>query len=194
MTVEAGNGHGDLFVYPSGGDRPKVPTLSYSKQAQTVTTMVPIGRGGAITVENSGSSSRAVDVDVVGAYEPAALKGGRGYSTRRTPVTVVDTSRDLGLPKLGVQHTRTFSVATGVNRSAESVLLEVTARHAKQNTRLTFWRADQGFPGTTSLSVSAGAVVSGIVVASLTDHGRVRVRNSGGAGLDLKVTVLGSYR
>jgi hypothetical protein len=36
-------------------------------------------------------------------------------------------------------------------------------------------------------------VVSGTVLAPVGSSGKVRIRNSTGAGLDLKITVVGSY-
>lgn len=192
VTVAAGAGRGNLYVFPSGSERPKIPTLAYGRDAQTVTAMVPIGHGGAVTIENDGQA-RTVDLDLMGAFEPSALKGGRGYSAKRTPVTVVDTATNLGLPKVGPARARSFSVSRAVSNKAETVLLQVTARHPKQDTRLTFWQAGTKYPGITSLSVAAGQTVSGLVVAKITD-GRVRVRNTTGSKLDLTVSVLGSFR
>ena len=55
LTVDAGEGRGSLYAYPAGGNRPKVPVLTYGRGATTVQTSVPLGRDGAIVIENDGS-------------------------------------------------------------------------------------------------------------------------------------------
>jgi hypothetical protein len=194
VTVDKGAGSGRLFVYPAGAERPRLPFLSYGADATTVQTVVPLGRDGAITVENAGSGRRTVDVDVVGAYEPAALPGGREYAARKVPKTVVDTSSDLGLSFLGAGTTKDFSVADAVTKDTSSVLLQVTARKPNGGTALTFWRPGTAYPGTTDMTVGPGEIVTSTVVAPVSGKGKVRVRNSSGAGLDVRISVLGGFR
>jgi hypothetical protein len=193
LTVKAGSGRGSLFAYPAGGDRPRVPVLTYDKSATTVQTSVPIGRRGAIVVENSGSAGRTVTVDVSGAHEPSALRGGRSLALRKAPKTVVDTRSGEGLSNLGDGATKDFSVGDSVSRDSDAVLLAVTARGATEAGTLTFWKPGGARPNTVDLSVQPGQTVTGTVLVGLEDGRKVRVRNSGAKGLDLKVTVLGSF-
>jgi hypothetical protein len=193
VSLGKGSGHGSLYVYAAGAKRPKLPLISYGRGAQTVQTVVPIGRSDSIVVENSGSNARTVDLDVVGAYEPVALPGGRPYAARRVPKAVVDTTSGLGFSHLSGGKSKDFSVADATPKNASAVLLQVTAKKPKSATGLSFWRPGVAYPGTTDLFIGSGDVVSGTVIASVNDRGMVRVRNSDGAGLGLKITVLGSY-
>jgi hypothetical protein len=194
LTVSAGQGHGSIYAYPAGGNRPRVPVLTYGRGATTVQTSVPLGRDGAVIVENEGSDGREVAVDITGAYEPAALNGGRSLALRAAPKTVVDTGSDLQFSVLGDGSTKDFSVGDAVARDADSVLLQVTARRATTSGKLTFWRPGGSRPGTTDLSISPGQTVTGTVVAGLGDKKMVRVLNSGAKGVDVRITVLGSFR
>ena len=193
LTVGAGSGHGAVYVYPAGQDRPKVAAVTYGKKASTGQTMVPIGRGGAITVENVGTDGRAVSVDMSGAYEPAKLAGGTSLALSKSPKKVVDTGNGLGLGKLGDGASKTISLGKAVPRGTDSVLLQVTVKKAKADGALTFWRPGTSRPGTVDLSVRSGDVVTGTVLAQV-EHRQVNVKNVGAVGLDLKVTVLGSFR
>jgi hypothetical protein len=194
LTVAAGEGRGSLYAYPAGGNRPKVPVLAYARAATTVQTSVPVGRGGAIVIENQGNKSRSVAVDVAGAYEPASLAGGHSLGLRARPMTVVDTGSDLQLANLGDGATKDFSVSDAAPKGTDSVLLQVTAKAAKQPGTLTFWSAGTARPDSVDLSVTPGQSVSGTVVARVGDGRSVRVRNSGAKGVKVRITVLGSFR
>jgi hypothetical protein len=193
LTVTTGKGRGSLYTYPAGADRPKVPVLSYTRGATTVQTSVPVGRDGAIVVENDGKSGRTVTVDVVGAHEPAALRGGKDLALRKSPRTVVDTESDLQLASLGAGSVKDFKLGDTVSRDADFVLLQVTARRASSAGALTFWRPDGARPGTVDLSIASGQSVTGTVVAGVGDGRTVRVRNSGAKGVGVRITVLGSF-
>ena len=145
-------------------------------------------------VENSGSKSRSVAVDLAGAYEPAALKGGRSFGLRAHPAAVVDTGSDLQLANLGDGTTKDFSVSDVVRRGTDSVLLQVTAKRAKNAGTLVFWRPGAARPDTVDLSVGRGQTVTGTVVAGVSDQRSVRVRNVGARGVVVRITVLGSFR
>lgn len=194
LTVAAGEGRGSLYAYPAGGNRPKVPVLAYARPATTVQTSVPVGRGGAIVIENQGNKGRSVAVDVAGAYEPASLAGGHSLGLRARPKTVVDTGSDLQLANLGDGATKDFSVSDAAPKGTDSVLLQVTAKAAKQPGTLTFWSAGTARPDSVDLSVTPGQSVSGTVVARVGDGRSVRVRNSGAKGVKVRITVLGSFR
>ena len=194
ITVETGPGRGSVFAYPAGQDRPKVAAVTYGKKATTVQTSVPVGRDGAIVVENAGSDGRTVAVDLSGAYEPAALAGGTSLSLRKAPKKVVDTGSGLGLANLGDGASKTIALGSSVPRGADAVLLQVTAKKPKSDGTLTFWQPGTPRPGTVDLSVRSGDIVTGTVVARVGDGRKVNVKNVGAAGLDVKVTVLGSFR
>jgi hypothetical protein len=194
LTVSAGAGRGSVFAYPAGQDRPKVAAVTYGKKAATVQTTVPVGRGGAIVVENAGSSGRTVSVDLSGAFEPAALAGGTSFSLRKAPKKVVDTGAGLGFSNLGDGATKTFALGGSVPRGVDSVLLQVTAKKPTSDGTLTFWQSGTGRPATVDLSVRAKDTVTGTVVAQVGPGRKVNVKNLGAAGLDVKVTVLGSFR
>lgn len=193
LTVAPGAGHGAVYAYPAGQDRPKVAAVTYGKKASTVQTTVPVGRGRAIMIENVGTAARMVSVDLSGAYEPAALAGGTSLALSKSPKKVVDTGNGLGFAKLGDGASKTISLGKAVPRGADSVLLQVTAKKAKADGALTFWRPGTSRPGTVDLSVRSGDVVTGTVLAQV-ERRQVNVRNMGATGLDLRVTVLGSFR
>ena len=143
-----------------GRDRPKLPVVTYGKKASTVQTLVPVGRGGSIVVENDGTSSRTINVDLSGAYEPAALEGGRSFALRKSPKQVVDTGSGLGFSNLGDGASKTFRLGDSVPRHTDSVLLQVTAKKAKSAGALTFWQPGTTRPDTVDLSVQAPATWS----------------------------------
>jgi hypothetical protein len=193
VTVRSGSGRGSIYAYPAGSERPRVPVLSYEKSATTVQTSVPIGRRGAIVIENSGTAGRDVTVDIAGAHEPSSLRGGRSLALRKVPKAVVDTRSGLQLSNLSDGTTKDFTVGDSVSRDADAVLLAVTARGATTSGTLTFWKPGGARPNTVDLSIQPGQTVTGTVVTGLADGRKVRVRNSGVKGLDLRVTVLGSF-
>ena len=137
---------------------------------------------------------RTVTVDVVGAHEPSALTGGKSLALRKVPKTVVDTGSDLQLSALSAGSIKDFKLGDAVSRDADSVLLQVTARRASSAGTLTFWRPGGARPETIDLSVAPGQTVTGTVVAGVGDGRSVRVRNSGAKGVDVRITVLGSFR
>ena len=193
ITVDAGKGRGSIYAYGAGQERPKVPAVTYGKGATTVQTSVPIGRGGAIVIENDGSTSRSVSVDLVGANEPAALAGGRNFAIRKMPKGVVDTKSGTGLNNLGDGASKTFRLGDAVPRDAESVLLQVSVKGAKSAGELTFWRAGSSKPGTVDLSIVRGQTVTGTVVVGIGEGRKVQVKNSGARNVDVKFAVLGSF-
>ncbi|MEO8106354.1 MAG: hypothetical protein ABI720_03465 [Actinomycetes bacterium] len=194
LTVPAGDGRGSLYAYPAGTNRPKVPVLAYGRAATTVQTSVPVGRGGAIVIENDGTKTRSVAVDVAGAYEPASLAGGHSLGLRARPKTVVDTGSGLQLKNLGDGATKDFSVGDATPRRTDSVLLQVTAKGAKHPGTLTFWRPGTARPDSVDLSVTPGQPVTGTVLSRVGDRSMVRVRNSGAKGVKVRITVVGSFR
>ena len=194
LTVNEGDGRGSLYAYPAGGNRPKVPVLTYRGGATTVQTSVPLGRGGAVVIENDGSDGRSVAVDVSGAYEPVALNGGHSLALRGNPKTVVDSGSGRQWSKLAEGSTKDFSVSDAAPPDAANVLLQVTVRRATTSGKLTFWRSGGRRPGTTDLSIAPGQTITGTVVAGIGDRGMVRVRNSGAKGVNVRITVLGSFR
>lgn len=193
LTVKGGSGRGSIYAYPAGTDRPKLATLTYGKGATTVQTPVPIGRGGSIVIENDGSNGRTVNVDLAGAHEPASLPGGRSFALRKSPKTVVDTGAGKGFSSLGDGVSKTFGLGDSVPKSADAVMLQVSAKKATSSGALTFWQPGTSKPPTVDLSVPAGDMVSGTVVVSVGDGRKVQIKNSGARGLDVKVTVLGSF-
>jgi hypothetical protein len=193
LTVTRGEGRGAVYAYPAGQDRPKLPIVTYGKKASTVQTQVPVGRGGSIVVENDGTNGRTVNVDLSGAYEPAALAGGRSFALRKSPKKVVDTGSNLGFSNLGDGASKTFKLGDSVPRSANSVLLQVTAKKAKSDGTLTFWQPGTAKPDTVDLSVQAGTPVTGTVVAMVGAGRTVKVKNVGARGLSVNFTVLGSF-
>lgn len=194
LTVAAGTGRGSIYAYPAGGNRPKIPVLTYGRAATTVQTVVPVGRNGAVVIENRGSNGRDLAVDISGAYEPATLTGGRSLALRSAPKTVVDTGSGLQFSSLGDGATKDFSVREAVARDAASVMLQITARRASTAGKLTFWSPGSSRPDTTDLSISPGQSVTGTVLVGLGDRGMVRVRNAKARGVDIRITVLGSFR
>lgn len=193
VTVDAGKGRGDVYAYPAGGDRPRLPILSYGKDATTVHTSVPLGRSGKVVVENDGSR-RTIDVDVSGAYEPPDRPGGRSLALRKGPRTVVDTASDLQVKSFGEGTTKDFSVGDAVPRDAEAVLLQVSVRRARTAGTLTFWEPGTTRPGTVDVSVVPGTTVTSTVVTSLANGRKVRLTNTGVQRGDVKITVLGSFQ
>ncbi|MCZ3388198.1 MAG: hypothetical protein LH645_03555 [Actinomycetia bacterium] len=194
LTVAPGQGRGSIYAYPAGSNRLRIPVLTYGRGATTVQTSVPVGRDGAVIIANEGSGGRDVAVDIAGAYEPAALNGGHSLALRAAPKTVVDTGSNLQLSNLGEGTIKDFSVGDAVARDADGVLLQVTARRATTAGKLTFWRLGASRPGTTDLSITPGQTVTGTVVVGLGSHRMVRVLNSGAKGVDVRITVLGSFR
>ena len=195
VNVAASAGSGDLYVYPTGSDRPRSPLVEYrAKHRSSVQTVVPIGKRGSITVENVGRSSKAVDVDVVAAYQPSSMAGGYGFVARRKIATVVNTRSNVGIARLNSGVTKTVSLSGQVAAGTKAVLLQVTVRRPDTETRLTFWRADGRRPGTIDAAAPAGQSVSTTVLAQLSSHGELKLRNAGADGVDLVVSLVGSYR
>jgi hypothetical protein len=194
VTVRGGRGRGAVYVYPAGAVRPQQPLAEYRRSAQTVQATVPLGRGGALVVENVGRTGRQLDVDLVGSYEPLAVSGGLGLSPRRKPATVVATDRDRGLRRLDAGVVKSFSVAGVVPDGTRAVLLEVTVQDPSATTQLRFWRGDLAQPGTVDLTVNRGGSASATLVAPVDANGEVTLTATAGTDLDLTVAVTASFR
>jgi len=194
VTVRQGSGRGAVFVYPAGSDRPAQPLVEYRAKTQTVQTTVPVGRDGAVVVEHVGKKARAVDVDLVGSYEPKSVGGGLGFAPRRTPKNVVATQSDLGIKRLNAGVAKTFSVASAAPPSVRAVLLQVTVRSPSVDSQLVFWRPDRARPATVDVSALSGRTVVTTVVAPVDVDGRVSLLATAGSNLDVKVAVVGSFR
>ncbi len=195
LNVPASTGSGDLYVYPTGSKRPKSPLVEYrAKHRVSVQTVVPLGNGGTITVENVGRSTKTVDVDVVAAYQPPTGAGGYGFVARRKIATVVNTGSDVGVRRLNSGETKVVSLAHQVSVGTKAVLLQVTVRKPAAETRLTFWRADGRRPRTIDAAAAGGQTVSTTVLAQLSAQRELKLRNTGADGVDLVVSLVGSYR
>ena len=195
VNVPASAGSGELFVYPTGADRPKSSLVTYrAGHRAAVQTVVPVGNGGQVTVENVGSVSKAVEVDVVASYQPSSLAGGLGFVPRRNTATIVNTSADLGIARLDSGDTNVISFGNKVPVGTRAVMLQVTVRKPAAETRLTFWRADARRPATVDAAAPAGQSISTTVLAQLSADGQVKLRNAGADGVDLIVSLVGTYR
>ena len=194
VTVRQGSGRGSVFVYPAGADRPAQPLVEYRAKAQTVQTTVPLGRDGAVIVEHIGKNARAVDVDLVGSYEPKVVGGGLGFAPRRTPKNVVATQSNLGIKRLNGGVEKTFSVASATPSDTRAVLLQVTVRNPSVDSQLVFWRPGRGRPATVDVSAVSGRSVVTTVVAPVDTDGKVALMATSGSNLDVKVAVVGSFR
>jgi hypothetical protein len=195
VNVPASAGSGDLYVYPTGSDRPKSPLVEYrANHRSSVQTVVPVGSRGSVTVENVGRSAKAVDVDVVAAYQPPARAGGYGFVARRKIATVVNTAANVGVKRLNSGETKVVSLAHQVTVGTKAVLLQVTVRKPATETRLTFWQADGRRPATVDAAAAGGQTVSTTVLAQLSAHRELKLRNTGADGVDLTVSLVGSYR
>ena len=172
--MAAGDGRGSLYAYPAGARRPKVPVLTYGRGATTVQTSVPVGRGGAIVVENSGSKSRSVAVDLAGAYEPAALDGRPQLRAPRPPRSGRrHRLRSCSWRTWATAPPRTSRCQDVVRRGTDSVLLQVTAKRAKNAGTLDLLASGSGAARTPSTSRSrTGQTVTGTVVAGVSDGAR----------------------
>jgi hypothetical protein len=194
VTTRPGSGRGSVFVYAAGAGRPSQPLVEYRSKTQTVQTTVPLGRDGAVVVENAGRRARTVDVDLVGTYEPQAGGGGLGFAPRRSPKGVVSTRSDLGIKRLNAGVEKDFSVADATRQDTRAVLLQVTVRNPSADTELVFWRPDRAKPSTVDVSGISGRAVATTIVAPVDSNGMVRLMASAGSNLDVKIAVVGSFR
>ena len=178
-------------------NRPRVPVLSYDRNATTVHTSVPIGRGGTIVLENAGKASPH--------RGPGHLRRLRtsGPARRPQPGPAEDTHAPSSTPRsnlqvrlLGAGTHKDFSVGDAVPRGCRGgPPAGDRVRRARQGGTLTFWRAGDRTAQHRRPVRRAGAAPSpGPVLTSLADGRKVRVNNSGIERGDVRITVLGSFQ
>jgi hypothetical protein len=63
-ALPTGNGPGQLVAYPAGGSLPGVSDVNFTAANVANRVIVPVGTGGAITIENAGSGTANILVDV----------------------------------------------------------------------------------------------------------------------------------
>jgi len=166
--------------------------VTYPAALVTVNRAVTGLSAGSLSVY--ASSSTDVVVDLVGWYGPAS-GGGQRY-TAMTPARLLDTRIGLGAARgpVGPGGTLALTVVgrAGVPTDAKAVVVALTGTHSTAASFIAAW-GDGPRPGTSDLSLTAGATVANLAVVPVSSAGQVQLYNAAGS-TDLIADVLGYYR
>lgn len=192
VSVGTSRGSGHLFAYPAGADRPRSPLLSYlPRHVTTIQTVLPVGANGSIVIDNAGRRAKPVWVDVVGAYVPTSSAGALGLVARSSVVPVANSKKSIGITTLNSGDTKLLALGRHLPPQARAVVLNVTVAKPAQDTRLTFWRADQPMPGTVDMSASTGRTVTSSFIVPLSVAQKIKLSNSGADGVNVVIRLAG---
>lgn len=171
-----------LTVLPTGAARPSTSSLNLRRgQTRAGTVVVPLGKDGSVTVENSAGTVTYL-VDVVGWWSAGGTSGGRlvalpahdapAASLAAGQTTVVPLAGLGGLPDRGVR----------------AVLLAVTVSGTSGRSHLTVHAAGTPLPPTSNLNWVPGERLTTTVLVPLGADGAVAFANAGGtAALQVQV-------
>jgi hypothetical protein len=175
LTALAARGGGHLIVHPAGAARPGTSNLNHPARATTSNlVVVPVGRGGRVSVWSSGGSPYVL-ADVVGWFGTTGarfrpLLPARVADSR--PRTPVQPGTAVRIPVLG----RGGVPTTGVT----AVALNVTATNASGAGHLTVFPTGATRPATSNLNYVRGGVVPHLVWVPVGRDGSVSAWSSGG--------------
>ncbi len=188
VTVTEPTNASYLTVHPANTARPTASNLNYLP-GQTVPNMVitKVAPDGTIALYNNHGTTHVI-VDIVGYYAPLPS---HGVHNALEPARLLDTRLAGG--RLGPGEARGLDVfdSGGVPISGvAAVALNVTATQPTQESFLTVYPAGALRPGTSNLNFVAGETVPNMVVAELSDTGRIDIYNHVGT-TDVVVDVVG---
>ena len=182
----------DIRVYPSGTPVPDASNLNLS-HGQTVANLVTVrlGEDGAVSIRNSFSSVHAI-VDLAGWYVPG--RDAAGFAPV-DPGRILDTREGHGAGRGAVGPRQTVDLqVTGdlqtvdgrtlqVPATATAVVLNVTGTGptAATDVRLYPTPSDGRVPVVSNLNLKRGQTAANLVIVSVGEGGRVRLRNESGA-------------
>ena len=180
-TVVAPTAGGYLVAYPAGGPRPGISTLNHlARQTIANLAVVPVGSGGQIAFGLMAGTAHVV-ADVVGFYAGTAGPAG-GRLNALSPARILDT-RSTGGP-IGPGQTRVVQVE-GMGGVPEpgvaSVVLNLTVVAPTATTFLTVHPAGGDLPRASVINVERGDTLAVLVVARLSDDGRIAIYNGAGS-------------
>ncbi|MDA8380211.1 MAG: IPT/TIG domain-containing protein [Actinomycetota bacterium] len=189
-------GAGYLTVYPSGDPRPTASNVNFAA-GQTVANraIVPVGKGGAVSLDASQSADAVVDVS--GWFTTA---GGTGtqFTPLAAPVRICDTRSSQPANQctgrtvaLGTTLVVSATGLAGIPAGAKAVVVNLTAVQPSASTFLTVYPGGST-PVVSDLNVPAGAVAANLVVATVSSSGTISIYNSRGI-VNVAVDVTGWY-
>lgn len=199
LNVTATNAAGPesfITVFPSGTVRPLASNLNIQTSVAVPNLVTArLGDNGKVSFYNNLGSTDLV-ADVQGWYVTAGTAGGTGAFTQ-APARILDTRTGVGAPlgKVGAgqQIDLTVNGAGGVPSSAKAVVLNVTATNfVGPETFITVFPSSASRPLSSNLNVSGSRSVPNLVVARVSDNGKVSLYNNLGS-VDLVADVLGYY-
>jgi hypothetical protein len=165
VTARAAGRNGSVALYPTGDRRPQVPTLRVGPdERRTVSTIVPVGLDGQITVGTR--SVRHVVVGVTGAFvvDDATTSGRLVASTARK---VLDTRRRT---PLGAQSAVNVRIPRAYPADATAVLASVTVFDAPPRTHVTAHPPGSRQPDLATVTTDAARQTrSAMVIVPVTD-------------------------
>ena len=141
----------------------EAPALHWSAgETRASTSLVRVGVGGRIRIDNASFASLNVVIDVIGWVDSSQPNQGGSRLIAVTPGRLLDTRSDTGAlaGEFGSSTTKQVQVAgvKGIPSGAESVVGNLTSVNATTRTFVTAWPNGVARPETSSINVDPGAV------------------------------------
>ncbi|HVE74724.1 MAG TPA: hypothetical protein VNA30_06525 [Mycobacteriales bacterium] len=204
VTVTGPTASTDVRAYPSGASVPTASNLN-AMAGQTVPNLVTsaLGTDGAVVLRNSAGTVHLL-ADLAGWYVPGT--SALGFAPL-DPGRILDTRSGLGASQgrigpgafVDLQVTGQLPTADGGTRTvpstARAVVLNVTGTGPSRNTDVRVYPTDPSgpVPEVSNLNLLPGQTVPNLVVATVGQGGKVRLRNGSGE-VHLIADIAGYYQ
>lgn len=169
-----------VTVWPSGTERPVSSNLNFGP-GQTVPNLVltKIGANGKVSFYNESGQAHLI-ADVMGWF-PTTNSYKPLYPSR-----LLDTRLGIGAPAAMLAADSTLKLGVlnngGVPASGvDSVVLNVTAAAATEQSYLTVWPTGEPQPNASNLNMVRGSTVPNLVIAKVGGDGTVSIYNAAGS-------------
>jgi hypothetical protein len=201
LTVTNATAGGYLSATPAGQPIGSASAVNFVA-GQTVPNLVtvPVGAGGAITIENHNAAGT---VDVVADLDGYYLFGldqlrsqYQGFLVPVTPKRLLDTRNGTGAPKAALGPNSSLALQIngpgGSVNGATAVVLNVTITHSTAGGYLSVRPDGTPLPTATNLNFTAGETVSNAVIVQVPNGGKIDFYNLAGT-VDVIADIEGYY-
>ncbi|MEO6204827.1 MAG: fibronectin type III domain-containing protein, partial [Mycobacteriales bacterium] len=198
VTVVAPTSAGYLTVYPSGGVRPVVSNLNFTK-GQTVPNLVvvPVSSAGTVSFFNGQAGRTDLLADVAGYYSAGSTTSAGAFGSL-APARILDTRSGVGAPAGAVAAKATLPVQVlgrgGVPTTGVSaVVVNVTVVDPTSSGYLTVYPSGGSRPVVSNLNFAARTTVHNLVIVPVGADGKIALFNGSGGRSHLLADVAGYY-
>ncbi|AXJ09537.1 sialate O-acetylesterase [Arthrobacter sp. PM3] len=194
VTSAAATSFGFLTAYAAGTAKPNASSVNYTA-GQTVPNLVvvPLGRGGKVTVANTSPGSTEVIADVAG-YFLSGKPAQTGALGALAPTRFLDTRSSPGSVAAGASATFHVRGVKGIPTNVSAVVVNLTVTEPRSHGFLTAFASGSATPNASNLSYSRGQTLANLAVVPVGPDGNVKITNTSGGSVQIVADVAGYFR